>query len=88
LLRREVVEDELDIVPRAKLKAALRDVEKDPGGGKALGGALQGCRSIRVGGSENRIVYRELNDENNNVEVLAIGRRRDDEVYDTAGKRL
>ncbi len=76
------------MVPRAKLKAALREIEQAPEAGKPLGGALRGCRSVRVGGSENRIVYRELHDANANVEVLAIGRRRDDEVYETAEQRV
>ncbi len=85
VIRREVWEEgELDLVPRAKLKEALRELEQDPESGKPLGRELKGCWSIRIGGSENRLVYRIDGDD---VEVLAIGRRRDEEVYDVAKQR-
>jgi Txe/YoeB family toxin of Txe-Axe toxin-antitoxin module len=58
VLRREVVEEELDIVPRDKLKSTLRELERNPNGGKPLSRALAGCRSVRIVGSENRLVYR------------------------------
>lgn len=87
-MRREVVESELGTVPRAKLKAKLREIEADPTIGKPLTGALKGCRSTRVGGSENRIVYREIEiDGEPACEVLAIGRRRENSVYESAEGR-
>lgn len=88
VIRREVLEDgETSLVSRAKLKQALRDLEWDPLSGKPLRRKLQGLRSIRLGG-EKRLVYRLLKHEGEEiVEVLAIGPRRDDEVYATAGKR-
>jgi mRNA interferase RelE/StbE len=53
--------------------------------GKPLRGLLAGCRRIRVG--DTRIVYRV---DRGAVEVLiiAVGARRDEEVYDSAEKRL
>jgi len=45
-----------------------------------------GCYSIRVGGSENRIVYMYSQDRDE-VTILAIGRRRESAVYDVAAKR-
>lgn len=91
LLRPEVAEDELDFAPRDKLKKAVRRLEDNPEAGKPLQQALAGCRSLRLGGSENRIVYRirqEASSDEQIVEVIAIGRRRDDEVYATAEGRL
>jgi mRNA-degrading endonuclease RelE of RelBE toxin-antitoxin system len=85
-----VVEDDLDLVPMDKLKATLRELERNPDRGKPLRRALAGCRSVRVEGSENRLVYRVngTDPDTAQVEVIAIGRRRDDTVYDVAGTRL
>lgn len=55
--------------------------------GKPLERQLKGCRSIRPDGVTNRIVYRLL-EEGDLVEIIAIGRRRDDEVYSVASGRL
>ncbi len=85
-IRREVWErGKLELVPRSQLKQALRGLERDPAKGKPLGRNLKGCRSIRIGGSENRLVYRLL--ENDVVEVLAIGRRRDQDAHQIAELR-
>jgi mRNA interferase RelE/StbE len=52
--------------------------------GKPLHGSLAGYRRMRTG--DTRIVYRV---EKGKVEILiiAVGMRRDDEVYEKAGKR-
>jgi mRNA interferase RelE/StbE len=52
--------------------------------GKPLHGALAGYRRMRTG--DTRIVYRV---DKGKIEILiiAVGMRRDDEVYDKAGKR-
>lgn len=52
--------------------------------GKPLRGTLAGCRRIRTG--DVRIVYRINGTEI--VLVLCVGARRDDEVYDTANRRV
>jgi mRNA-degrading endonuclease RelE of RelBE toxin-antitoxin system len=86
LIHREVVESgELDTVPREQLVQALRRLEREPDWGKPLVRELKGCRSVRIGGSENRLVYRAHED---TVEVLAIGRRRESEVHRDAERRL
>jgi mRNA-degrading endonuclease RelE of RelBE toxin-antitoxin system len=77
---------EIALVPRAQLVKAIRRLRDTPEAGKPLRGALTGCRSVRVGGSENRIVY-EYRATEDEVIVFAIGRRRGDEVYDAAGGR-
>ena len=53
--------------------------------GKPLAGALSGCRRIRTGST--RIVYR-VNGEAVEVLIIAVGQRRDAEVYDSAEKRV
>lgn len=86
--RSEVVEnDELALVSRADLVEVVRDLKRNPERGKLLRRGLMGLRSVRVGGSENRLVYEYVKDEDR-VEVIAIGRRRDDEVYNTAEGRI
>jgi mRNA-degrading endonuclease RelE of RelBE toxin-antitoxin system len=88
VIRREVIEEgELHLVPAAKLREALRLLEEKPEHGKPLKRALAGCRSMRIGGSENRLVYRVLTAEAI-VEVLAIERRRESEVYEIAQRRV
>jgi mRNA-degrading endonuclease RelE of RelBE toxin-antitoxin system len=87
VIRSEVYEaGELELVPRASLVEALRSLRDKPEQGKALRRGLTGLRSIRVGGSENRLVY-EYSADTDRVVVIAIGRRRDDEVYDMAERR-
>jgi hypothetical protein len=53
-----------------------------------LGGALKGCQSIRVEG-DKRLVYRQVEMAGRTVvEIIAIDQRRDNEVYDSAEKRI
>lgn len=75
---------ELKLVSRSKLEERLRELERDPERGKPLRGTLKGCRSIRIEG-ENRLVYVVRGDV---VEVLAVGRRRDAEAYNTVLNRM
>jgi mRNA interferase RelE/StbE len=53
--------------------------------GKPLAGNLAGYRRIRTG--DTRIVYKVVEDRIH-IFIIAIGNRRDDEVYDLAAKRL
>lgn len=86
--RQELVEaGELELVPKEQLRRARRRLEESPLAGKPLKRELVGCRSIRVGGSENRLVYRYHEDEDL-VEVLAIERRREGEAYHQAVGRV
>ena len=52
--------------------------------GKPLSGALAGYRRLRTGAT--RIVYR-VDKGKIEILVIAVGMRRDDEVYEKAGKR-
>lgn len=53
--------------------------------GKPLAASLAGCRRIRTG--ETRIVYR-VNGQAIQVLIVAVGARRDKEVYDAAQRRV
>ena len=53
--------------------------------GKTLSGQLAGCRRIRTGNT--RIVYR-INATNIEVLIIAVGMRRDDEIYQSAESRV
>ncbi|MGY4493637.1 type II toxin-antitoxin system RelE family toxin [Pseudomonas sp. TE3610] len=53
--------------------------------GKALRGSLAGCRRIRTG--DTRIVYR-VDGQAIIVLIIAVGARRDSEVYDAAVERV
>lgn len=86
----EVMED-LNALGIAEARAILKAIEEriangEPDkSGKPLRQPLAGCRRIRVGNT--RIVY--LVDKGAiSVLVIAVGARRDDEVYDTAVKRF
>jgi mRNA interferase RelE/StbE len=53
--------------------------------GKALNGPLAGCRRIRTG--QTRIVYR-VNGQRVEVLIIAVGMRRDNEIYEAATDRV
>lgn len=86
----EVAEDLEDLgiyQARAVLKAIetrIRDGEPEKTG-KPLSGELAGCRRIRTG--DVRIVYC-VHAEVIEVLIVAVGPRRNDEVYKTALKRV
>ena len=55
--------------------------------GHSLTGNLSGYRALAVGKKKIRIIYRIEHDQVL-VVVIAIGRRRNSEVYDAAGERV
>ena len=86
----EVAAD-LDDLGRCQARAVLNTIETrirdgEPAKtGKPLSGVLAGCRRIRTG--DVRIVYR-VHAEIIEVLIVAVGPRRNDEVYKTATKRV
>jgi mRNA interferase RelE/StbE len=68
---------------QAVIDARLVNGEPDKSG-KPLHGALVGFRRMRTG--DTRIVYR-VNKGKIEILIIAVGMRRDDEVYEKAGKR-
>lgn len=87
----EEVDADLRALGTAEARAILAAIEEriakgSPDiAGKALGRELAGCRRIRVGST--RIVYR-VDKGKVHVLIIAIGVRRDSEVYEAATKRL
>ncbi len=85
------VAGDLDALGRTEACAVLKTItERIQDGepdkiGKRLSGQLAGCRRIRTGST--RIVYR-INAQIIEVLIVAIGMRRNDEVYATAEKRV
>jgi mRNA interferase RelE/StbE len=85
------VADDLEALGRYEARAVLRAIEQrirdgEPDkSGKPLSGELAGCRRIRSG--DVRIVYR-VDAEVVEVLIIAVGPRRNDEVYRTARKRV
>ena len=86
-----VDEEDFSKMSSVNIKRALKVIEKriingEPDkSGKPLQHTLAGCRRIRTG--DLRIVYRVHSDI---IEILivAVGLRRDDEVYNKASKRI
>ena len=85
------VADDLEELGRFEARAVLKTIEQrirdgEPDKtGKPLCGELAGCSRIRTG--DVRIVYR-VNADIVEVLIVAVGPRRNDEVYRTARKRL
>lgn len=85
------VANDLDELGRYQARAVLKTIESrirdgEPDKtGKPLAGELAGCRRIRSG--DVRIVYR-VHSEIIEVLIVAVGPRRNDEVYRTARKRI
>ncbi|MDQ3632702.1 MAG: type II toxin-antitoxin system RelE/ParE family toxin [Actinomycetota bacterium] len=82
----DVVTDDLPGVSAARFKELCRRLEREPTFGKPLSRELAGLRKARLGGSENRLVYR-YDEVSDHVLVIAVGRRRDSEIYDRVGNR-
>jgi mRNA interferase RelE/StbE len=85
------VEQDLRRLGQAEARAILKVIEDriiqgEPDKlGKPLSGQLAGCRRMRTG--QTRIVYKV---DQNKIEifVIAVGLRRDDEIYDAAAGRI
>ena len=85
------VEQDLHHLGRAEARNILKVIEAriaqgEPDKlGKALTGDLSGCRRIRSG--QTRIVYR-VDGKRIEVLIIAVGMRRDNEIYDAASSRV
>lgn len=74
---------EFDLLTKAQLREVERKLVAKPDYGKPLNGPLAGFYRLRVG--DIRVVYRIMAADQ--VQIVAIGPRRDDAVYKTAVKR-
>lgn len=85
------VERDLLGLGRTEARAILKVIEErivrgEPDKlGKPLAGDLSGCRRIRTG--QTRIVYR-VDGERIEVLIIAVGMRRDNEIYSSASSRV
>jgi mRNA interferase RelE/StbE len=85
------VEKDLLRLGRVEARAILKVIEErivqgEPDKlGKPLAGQLSGCRRIRTG--QTRIVYR-IDGKRIEVLIIAVGMRRDNQIYDTASSRV
>jgi mRNA interferase RelE/StbE len=85
------VEKDLLSLGRAQAREILQVIETRIGQGepdklgKSLSGSLAGCRRIRNG--QARIIYR-VDGDRIEVLIIAVGMRRDNEIYDTATSRV
>ena len=84
------VEKDLLTLGRTEAKAILKAIEariingEPDKSGKLLSGNLAGLRRIRTG--QTRIVYR-IDGDRIEVLIIAVGMRRDNEIYKAASKR-
>ena len=84
------VEQDLLTLGRTEAKAILKAIEariingEPDKSGKLLSGNLAGLRRIRTG--QTRIVYR-IDGDRIEVLIIAVGMRRDNEIYKAASKR-
>lgn len=85
------VKNDLHELGNSRAKKVLRVIEEriingEPDkSGKLLAGNLAGYRRIRTG--DMRIIYRVIEDKIE-IFIIAIGKRRDEEVYDLAVRRV
>lgn len=78
-----VLAREHQLLTKAQLREVERKLRAKPDYGRPLQGPLAGLFRLRVG--DYRVVYKLAGEQ---IQILAIGPRRDEEVYRTAENRL
>ncbi len=73
---------------KAILKVAANPKPRPEGYGKPLSGSLTGCCKIKLRDYGIRIIYRLVPPDSENMDIIIIGMRSDNEVYETAVERL
>ena len=76
------------VVFKAILKVATNPQPRPEGYGKPLSGNLTGCCKIKLRDYGIRIIYRLAPPDSDNMDVIIIGMRSDNEVYEMAADRL
>lgn len=76
------------VVFKAILKVASNPQPRPTGYGKPLSGKLAGCFKIKLRDHGIRIIYRLVPPNSANMDIIIIGMRSDNEVYDEAEERL
>ncbi|KKK33930.1 toxin RelE [Salinicoccus sediminis] len=81
--------DNLDVSQKVFVTKGLKRIEeKGMGAGQPLRGELAHCRKLKNNRSGLRIVFVEVEGKIEVIEIIAIGKRSDKEVYKDAIKRL
>ncbi|GAA0365746.1 type II toxin-antitoxin system RelE/ParE family toxin [Alkalibacterium iburiense] len=81
--------DNLDGSQRKLVDKSLRKIEKmGMHAGELLRGDLSGCRKLKHKKAGLRVVFREASGHIEIIEIVAIGKRSDSEVYKIASKRI
>ena len=76
------------VVFKAIKKVASNPKPRPEGYGKPLSGNLTGCCKIKLRDYGIRIIYRLVPPDSENMDIIIIGMRSDNEVYEMAAKRL
>ena len=76
------------VVFKAIVKVAVNPRPRPEGYGKPLAGKLTGCCKIKLRDHGIRIIYRLVPPDSDNMDIIIVGMRQDDEVYEIAGNRL
>jgi len=84
---------DLDNSQRIIVFKAIKKVAANPkpvpnGYGKPLAGKLSGCCKIKLRDYGIRIIYRLVPPDSDNMNIIIVGMRSENEVYDKAVKRL
>ena len=83
----------LDNTQRLVVFKAIKKVASNPkprpaGYGKPLSGKLSGCCKVKLRDYGIRIIYKLAPPDSENMNIIIIGMRSDNEVYDAAMNRL
>ena len=76
------------VVFKAIVKVASNPRPRPERLGKPLSGSLTGCCKIKLRDYGIRIIYRLIPPASDNMNIIIIGMRSDDEVYDLAAGRI
>lgn len=76
------------VVFKAIVKVASNPLPRPEGFGKPLSGNLSGCCKIKLRDHGIRIIYRLVPPDSDNMDIIIIGMRSDNEVYDMAVGRI
>ncbi|MBS1017250.1 type II toxin-antitoxin system RelE family toxin [Acetobacter persici] len=79
--------NKLDSQIKLQFLAKLEEILKDPYNAPRLRGGLKNCFKIKLRSAGYRLVYK-VNETEIEVLVVAVGKRNNDDIYNTAKKRI
>jgi mRNA interferase RelE/StbE len=79
----------LDGSQKKQVRKSFQKIKQDGmSTGKILHGNLSDCRRLKHKRLGLRVVFKQSDNGIEIIEIVAVGKREDDEVYDTAARRL